>query len=41
DVTEDLTKRFEFEIDTERAVSSWEAEVADNIARGAVLDTTA
>ncbi|MEU4314024.1 Rieske 2Fe-2S domain-containing protein [Nocardia sp. NPDC024068] len=41
DVTEDMTKRFEFEIDTERAVTSWEAEVADNIARGAVVDTTA
>ncbi|MEV6659523.1 Rieske 2Fe-2S domain-containing protein [Nocardia fluminea] len=39
DVTEDMTKRFEFEIDTDRAVTSWEAEVADNIARGAVIDT--
>ncbi|MFD4459777.1 Rieske 2Fe-2S domain-containing protein [Nocardia sp. NPDC058480] len=39
DVTEDMTKRFEFEIDTERAVTSWEAEVADNIARGTVVDT--
>ncbi|MBF6371041.1 3-ketosteroid-9-alpha-hydroxylase, partial [Nocardia puris] len=28
-ITEDMTKRFEFEIDTERAVASWEAEVAD------------
>nr|WP_308426063.1 Rieske 2Fe-2S domain-containing protein [Nocardia rhizosphaerihabitans] len=39
DVTDDMTKRFEFEIDTERAVTSWEAEVADNIARGAVINT--
>ncbi|WP_410872662.1 Rieske 2Fe-2S domain-containing protein [Nocardia sp. A7] len=39
DVTEDMTTRFEFEIDTERAVTSWEAEVADNIARGAVVNT--
>ncbi|MGS2804734.1 Rieske 2Fe-2S domain-containing protein [Nocardia sp. MW-W600-9] len=39
DVTEDMTKRFEFEIDTDRAVTSWEAEVADNIARGAIVDT--
>jgi len=34
DVTEDMTKRFEFEIDTERAVESWKAEVAENIAAG-------
>ncbi|MGW6730034.1 Rieske 2Fe-2S domain-containing protein [Nocardia sp. NPDC055029] len=39
DVTDDMTTRFEFEIDTERAVTSWEAEVADNIARGAVINT--
>ncbi|MFC7448442.1 Rieske 2Fe-2S domain-containing protein [Rhodococcus daqingensis] len=36
DVTEDMTKRFEFEIDTDRAVQSWEAEVAENIANGIV-----
>ncbi|MBD1319621.1 Rieske 2Fe-2S domain-containing protein [Gordonia hankookensis] len=32
EVTDDMTNRFEFEIDTERAVQSWEAEVAENIA---------
>jgi 3-ketosteroid 9alpha-monooxygenase subunit A len=31
DVTEDMTNRFEFEIDTTRAVESWEAEVAENL----------
>ncbi|MEO7077369.1 MAG: 3-ketosteroid-9-alpha-hydroxylase, partial [Rhodococcus sp. (in: high G+C Gram-positive bacteria)] len=36
DVTEDMTTRFEFEIDTDRAVKSWEAEVAENIANGVV-----
>jgi 3-ketosteroid 9alpha-monooxygenase subunit A len=33
DVTEDMTARFEFEIDTTHAVRAWEKEVADNIAR--------
>ncbi|GDY29136.1 Rieske 2Fe-2S domain-containing protein [Gandjariella thermophila] len=32
DVTEDMTRRFEFEVDTTRAVASWEAEVAANLA---------
>ncbi|WP_433702406.1 Rieske 2Fe-2S domain-containing protein [Prescottella equi] len=32
DITEDMTKRFEFEIDTTRAVASWKKEVAENIA---------
>jgi len=27
--------RFEFEVDTTRAVESWEQEVADNLARAA------
>ncbi|MGB3301588.1 Rieske 2Fe-2S domain-containing protein [Gordonia sp. (in: high G+C Gram-positive bacteria)] len=36
DVTEDMTKRFEFEIDTTRAVESWQAEVDENIAAGRV-----
>ncbi|WP_018177710.1 Rieske 2Fe-2S domain-containing protein [Jongsikchunia kroppenstedtii] len=31
DVTDDMTKRFEFEVDTTRAVQSWEAEVAENL----------
>jgi 3-ketosteroid 9alpha-monooxygenase subunit A len=33
DVTEDMVARFEFEVDTTRAVAVWEAEVADNLAR--------
>ncbi|NLG48017.1 Rieske 2Fe-2S domain-containing protein [Gordonia sp. (in: high G+C Gram-positive bacteria)] len=40
DVTEDMTNRFEFEIDTTRAVESWKAEVAENISAGRVMDTT-
>jgi 3-ketosteroid 9alpha-monooxygenase subunit A len=35
DVTEDMTKRFEFEVDTTRAVQAWEEEVADNLQRRA------
>jgi 3-ketosteroid 9alpha-monooxygenase subunit A len=33
DITEDMTQRFEFEIDTTHAVEAWEKEVSDNIAR--------
>jgi 3-ketosteroid 9alpha-monooxygenase subunit A len=33
DVTEEMTARFEFEIDTAHAVAAWEKEVADNIER--------
>jgi 3-ketosteroid 9alpha-monooxygenase subunit A len=33
DVTEDMVARFEHEVDTTRAVQTWEAEVADNLAR--------
>jgi 3-ketosteroid 9alpha-monooxygenase subunit A len=33
DVSEDMTQRFEFEIDTTHAVAAWEQEVAGNIAR--------
>jgi 3-ketosteroid 9alpha-monooxygenase subunit A len=33
DVTEDMVARFEFEVDTTRAVQTWEAEVAENLAR--------
>jgi 3-ketosteroid 9alpha-monooxygenase subunit A len=33
DVEPDMTARFEFEIDTTRAVAGWEAEVAENLAR--------
>jgi phenylpropionate dioxygenase-like ring-hydroxylating dioxygenase large terminal subunit len=32
DVTEDMTNRFEFEIDTVNAVANWEAEVTANLA---------
>ncbi|MFC9978447.1 Rieske 2Fe-2S domain-containing protein [Gordonia sp. NPDC127522] len=39
DVQEDMTNRFEFEIDTTRAVQSWEAEVAENIANGHYIIT--
>lgn len=33
DITPDMTRRFEFEIDTTRAVTAWEQEVAEIIAR--------
>jgi len=33
DITDDMVARFEFEVDTTRAVETWEAEVADNLAR--------
>ncbi len=33
DVTEDMTRRFEFEVDTSRANEAWAAEVAENLAR--------
>jgi 3-ketosteroid 9alpha-monooxygenase subunit A len=33
DITPDMTARYEFEIDTTRAVAGWEAEVAQNLAR--------
>ncbi|QLY30170.1 Rieske 2Fe-2S domain-containing protein [Nocardia huaxiensis] len=32
-VTEEMTTRFEFEVDTTRAVQAWEKEVADNLAK--------
>ena len=32
DVTPQMTSRFEFEIDTSRAVETWESEVAANLA---------
>jgi len=35
DVEPDMVARFEFEIDTTRAVAGWEAEVAANLARQA------
>ncbi|ANZ41079.1 3-ketosteroid-9-alpha-hydroxylase [Lentzea guizhouensis] len=33
DVTDDMVRRFEFEVDTSRAVEVWEKEVAGNLAR--------
>ena len=33
DVTEEMTQRFEYEIDTSKALESWNIEVAENIAR--------
>ena len=33
DVTEDMTRRFEFEVDTSRANEVWAAEVAENLAK--------
>ncbi|SDH53291.1 3-ketosteroid 9alpha-monooxygenase subunit A [Lentzea fradiae] len=33
DVTEDMVRRFEFEVDTSRAVEVWEKEVAENLAQ--------
>ena len=35
EVTEEMTQRFEFEVDTTRAVQAWEAEVAENLQRRA------
>ncbi|MFD0902857.1 Rieske 2Fe-2S domain-containing protein [Actinomadura sediminis] len=34
DVTPEMTNRFEFEIDTSRAVETWRREVAENVANG-------
>lgn len=34
DVTPEMTQRFEFEIDTERAIGFWQREVDDNLAAG-------
>jgi hypothetical protein len=35
DIAPDMVARYEFEIDTTRAVAGWEAEVAANLARPA------
>ncbi|MET8572734.1 Rieske 2Fe-2S domain-containing protein [Streptomyces sp. NPDC004783] len=40
DVKDEMTRRFEFEVDTERANKSWRAEVAENLARRAAEHTT-
>ena len=41
DVTDDMTARFEFEIDTAHAVQAWEAEVADNLRKRAEMEAAA
>ncbi|GAA1038928.1 Rieske 2Fe-2S domain-containing protein [Virgisporangium ochraceum] len=33
DITEDMVARYEFEVDTSRAIEAWEVEVAENLAR--------
>lgn len=33
DVTEKMTQRFEYEVDTTKANEAWQAEVAENLAR--------
>jgi 3-ketosteroid 9alpha-monooxygenase subunit A len=35
EVAEDMTRRFEFEVDTTKANEAWEREVAENLARRA------
>ncbi|GAA4864733.1 3-ketosteroid-9-alpha-hydroxylase subunit A [Saccharopolyspora rosea] len=40
EVTEDMTARFEFEVDTTRANEVWEREVADNLARRAAEEAS-
>ncbi len=37
DVTPEMTNRFEFEIDTERAIEAWQQEVDENLANGVSL----
>jgi 3-ketosteroid 9alpha-monooxygenase subunit A len=37
-VSAEMTDRFEFEVDTTRAVTAWEAEVAENLAKRAAAD---
>jgi 3-ketosteroid 9alpha-monooxygenase subunit A len=39
DVTEDMTARFEFEIDTSHAVETWEQEVAENLRQRAEAES--
>jgi hypothetical protein len=37
DVAPEMTQRFEYEVDTERANEYWQAEVSDNIANGRLI----
>jgi 3-ketosteroid 9alpha-monooxygenase subunit A len=41
DISEDMTQRFEFEVDTAHAVQAWEQEVAENLARRAAQSEAA
>ncbi len=41
DVKDEMTRRFEFEIDTQRANTAWRAEVDENLARRAAAGTEA
>jgi 3-ketosteroid 9alpha-monooxygenase subunit A len=41
DVSEDMTRRFEFEVDTTKANEAWEREVAENLARQEEADQEA
>ena len=41
DVEPDMTRRFEFEVDTTHAVEHWEREVADNLARAEAAGASA
>ncbi|UGT41766.1 3-ketosteroid-9-alpha-hydroxylase subunit A [Nocardia yamanashiensis] len=38
DVKDEMTDRFEYEVDTTRAVTAWEAEVAENLAKRAAAN---
>jgi len=40
DVTPEMTDRFEFEVDTTRAVAAWEQEVAENLRRREAASTS-
>jgi 3-ketosteroid 9alpha-monooxygenase subunit A len=39
DVAEEMVARFEYEVDTKKAVEAWEAEVAENLARRSQAET--
>jgi 3-ketosteroid 9alpha-monooxygenase subunit A len=41
DISEDMTQRFEFEVDTAHAVQAWEQEVTENLARRAAQSEAA
>ncbi|MFE1350071.1 3-ketosteroid-9-alpha-hydroxylase, partial [Streptomyces sp. NPDC058757] len=41
DVKDEMVRRFEFEVDTQRANTAWRAEVDENLARRAAAETEA